>query len=167
MLLLGFITTTLVFAGPKQTLKRYDSPDKLLMAIILTVNSDTLGPESSIEVRRADGGFIGKKSFFSKIHGEGFGVLKAHWSTDGKFFVFSMIASGGKSGGKFPTYFYSRIDNKIHVLDPFVGMWITDPEFELGFDDLVTVAVHDTLPGGAVADTIRRSVHLTGLTRGK
>jgi hypothetical protein len=64
-----------LFGGKHQSLKRYDSPDKSLMAVVLTVSNDSLGPESSIELRRANGSLIGKRGFFSKTHGEGFGVL--------------------------------------------------------------------------------------------
>ena len=156
-----FILPLVVVAGPKQTVKRYDSPDKSLYAVVVTVTSDTLGPESSVELRRANGDFIGKRNFFSRIHGGGLGVINARWSLDSQFFVFSTIASGGMSGGKFPTYFYSRHKNKILQLDPIVGMWITDPEFYLQSGDLITVTVHDTLPNGVVADTISRSVHLS------
>jgi hypothetical protein len=152
-------------ASPKQTVKRYDSPDKTLYAIVVTVVSDTLGPESSVELRRSNGDFIGKRSFTTRVHGGGLGVVNARWSLDSQFFVFSMIASGGSSGGKFPTYFYSRVKNKIIQLDPIVGMWITDPEFYLQSGDLITVTVHDTLPNGAVADTIARSVHLSQFVR--
>jgi hypothetical protein len=78
-----------------------------------------------------------------------------------------MISSGGGSAGKFPTYFYNTIDNKIHLLDPIVGMWVTDPEFYLQAGDLITVTVHDTLENGTVADTISRSVHLSDFVRRK
>jgi len=162
----GLFILPLAFLGsPKQTIKRYDSPDKSLYAVVVTVNSDTLGPESSVELRRANGDFIGKRNFFSKVHGGGLGVINAKWSLDSQFFVFSTIASGGMSGGKFPTYFYSRQKNKIIQLDPIVGMWITDPEFYLQSGDLITVTVHDTLPNGMVADTIARSVHLSQFVR--
>ena len=152
-------------ARPRHTAKRYDSPDKRYMAIVLTENPDSMGLESSVELRYMDGRFIGRRSYFTKSHGGGLGVVKAHWSTDGKFFIFSMVGSRGNYPGKFPTFYYSSIDNRIHALDPSVGMWITDPEFSLGFDDIVIVTVHDTLPGGAVADTISRTVHLGGLKK--
>ena len=163
--ILNAFLVSILAAGPKQSIKRYDSPDKLFMAVVVTLTSDTLGPESSVELRKADGTFIGRMSYFTKVHGEGWGVVKAHWSLDGQFFVYSMISSGGQAAGKFPTYFYSRIDKKMHLLDPAVGMWITDPDFYQQAGDLITVTVHDSLPNGIVADTISRSVHLSNLRR--
>ncbi len=145
----------------RRSLKRYDSPDKSLMAIVMTVNDEQLGPESNVELRTAAGALIGLKRFTSKDHVHGFGVIKAKWSLDSRFFVFSTVASGGREAGKFPTFFFSRIDKRIHPLDPAVGKWITDPEFYLQEDDVITVTVYDTLANGVVADTLSRTVHLS------
>lgn len=148
-----------LFAG-RRSLKRYDSPDKSLMAIVVTITDDNAGLESNIELRQANGALIGLKRFISSDHTHGFGVLKAKWSLDSQFFVFSMVASGGREPGKFPTFYFRRMDKKIHSLDPAVGRWITDPEFYLQADDVITVTVHDTLANGAAADTLSRTIHL-------
>ena len=162
----GFIIlgTLSVLAG-RRSLKRYDSPDKSLYAVVLTLSDEALGLESNIELRRSNGDLIGLKRFVSKDRAHGLGIVKAKWSFDSNFFVFSTIASGGREAGKFPTFFFSRRDAKIHALDPAVGKWITDPEFHLQAGDLITVIVHDTLANGSFADTLTRTVHLGELPR--
>ncbi len=149
----------------RRSVKRYDSPDKSLLAIVVTINDSQLGPESSIELRTAAGALIGLKRFTSKDHAHGLGVVKAQWSLDSRFFVFSTIASGGREAGKFPTFYFNRIDKQIHPLNRSIGRWITDPEYCLQADDVITVTVHDTLAGGGVAETISRTVHLGRLPK--
>ncbi len=137
------------------------SPDKTMIARIIT--ADVLGSgnaESSIELRRSNGSLIGIKNFVSKDHEHGFSVVKAEWTYDSKFFVFSMISSGGHEPGHFPTFFYSRVDNKIHTLDHFVGIWVTNPEFFIQAPDILFVTVRDRLANGEFADTLSKTVHL-------
>lgn len=116
--------------------------------------------ESGIELRKSNGGLIGIKNFFSKDHEHGLSVVKAEWTYDSKFFVFSTISSGGQQPGHFPTFFYSKADNKIHALDHFVGIWVTNPEFFIQAPDLLTVTVRDRLANGIFADTLSKTVHL-------
>ena len=147
--------------GGRSRLKKYFSSDKLLVASILTIESDTgVDAESKLEFRDGKGRLLGGKSFISKDHTHGLGVIKAQWTFDSNFFVFSTIASGGQQPGHFPTFFYSKLDNKIHVLDTFMGGWITSPEYQLEFPDGISVTVRGRLPNGKIADTLLRSVNL-------
>jgi hypothetical protein len=99
--------------------------------------------ESRIEFRTSKGKLIGAKSFMSKDHAHGLGIVKAEWTLDSRYFVFSTISSGGRHAGYFPTFFFSRSDNQLHVLDKFARGNIIDPEFELGFPNSVTIIVED------------------------
>jgi hypothetical protein len=58
---------------------------------------------------------------FSSADGEhGFGVVRATWTPDGKYFVFSLASSGGHQPWHKPTFFYSAGGREFHVLDNFV-----------------------------------------------
>src|SRR5512143_1426170 len=91
-------------AGERRRLKEYLSPDSGIVARILTVSGERgRNAESNVEFRRrSDRKLIGAKSFMSNDHQHGLGVLKAGWSPDANFFVFSMVSSGGQYPGVFP-----------------------------------------------------------------
>ena len=92
-------------AGERRRLKEYLSPDSGIVARILTVSGERgRNAESNVEFRRrSDRKLIGAKSFMSNDHQHGLGVLKAGWSPDANFFVFSMVSSGGQYPGVFPS----------------------------------------------------------------
>src|SRR5205814_5308354 len=106
------------------------------------------------------GKLLGGKSFMSHDHEHGLGVIKAAWTLDSKYFVFSTIVSGGHEPGLFPTFFYSRLDNKLHLLDKLIGSPVTSPEFVLLFPDSVSLSLRARLPDGEIADTLTRTVSL-------
>jgi hypothetical protein len=161
VLLALFLLIPVLTLGGSKRAKIISSPDKTMIARIITVDVRGDGnTESSIELRRANGSLIGIKNFTSKDHEHGFSIIKGEWTYDSKFFVFSTISSGGHQAGHFPTFFYSRIDNKIHMLDHFVGIWVTNPEFFIQAPDLLSVTVSDRLPNGELSYTISKTVHL-------
>src|SRR5258708_7453017 len=160
--LLFFLLYHPAIGGPKNRVKQFVSPDKTLLANVLTAEWKN-GTESKIEFRKVKGKLLGGKSFLSRDHEHGLGVIKAEWTLDSKFFVFSTIASGGHQPGHFPTFFYSRLDTSIHLLDKFVGIWITSPDFVLLFPDSVSLTVRDKMPDGAFIDTLSRIVCLHNL----
>jgi hypothetical protein len=147
--------------GGKKNLKRFLSPDKTLVASILSIQSGA-GTESKIELRTSSGTPVGGKSFMSKDHAHGFGVMKAAWTLDSRFFIFSTIGSGGHEAGHFPTFYYSRDDNKIHFLEPIVGGQIADPDFEIGYPDSVSILVANSVTTGRGQTAIPRTVALGG-----
>lgn len=162
LLLLGFLAlvcTGAASSGDQQRLKEYFSPDRSIVARVFTVTGERgSNPESNIEFRRrADGKLIGAKSFMSKDRRHGLGVLKALWSFDSNFFVFSMVSSGGQRPGVFPTFYFSRKATRIHLLDAALKANIVNPEFSLQAPDVVTVAVQDSAARAVVERTIRLS----------
>ena len=160
LIALGIIE--IAICGPKSKAKQFVSPDKSLLANLLTAVSDK-GTESKVEFRTSQGRLLGGKSFMSRDHEHGLGVIKAEWTLDSKYFVFSTISSGGHAPGNFPTFFYSRNDNKLHLLDKLIGSPVTSPEFVLLFPDSVSLTVRARLPQGRFADTLARTVCLSRL----
>jgi dipeptidyl aminopeptidase/acylaminoacyl peptidase len=70
---------------------------------------------------------------YSSEDGEhGFGVVKAQWTPDGKYFVFSLTSSGGHQAWHAPTLFYSVKRKFILSLERFVeGAGISKADFIL------------------------------------
>jgi hypothetical protein len=148
--------------GTKRRLKEYFSPDSAMVVSVFTLYQEGNGDmESSIEFRTMKGALIGGKSFLSKDHSHGLGVMKAVWTLDSKYFVFSTIASGGRLPGIFPTFFFSRRDGKLHMLDAFQETKIVSPEFEIEYPDRVSIDVerrlHDGTTSGVATHTWRLS----------
>ncbi len=145
-------------------MKLYYSPDKATVVSILTVGGeDGRNSESRIDVRKPGGSLLGSQNFISRDHAHGMGVVKAEWTPDSRFFVFSTISSGGQDPGHFPTFFYSRALNTMHLLDTAIGVWITDPEFQIDYDDVILVNGRDLSKDGRVTDTLSRAAHLSKL----
>jgi hypothetical protein len=70
---------------------------------------------------------------YSSEDGEhGFGVVKAEWTPDGRYFVFSISSSGGHQPWHTPTLFYSPKHEAILSLDSYVdASGISKAEFSL------------------------------------
>lgn len=148
----------------KSKLKKYLSPDSSLVANVLTVTQDDNGDsESKVEFRSSKGVLIGGKSFMSKDHAHGLGVMKAGWTFDSKFFVFSTIASGGAMQRNFPTIFFSRKDNQLHMLNANMNAKIISPEFDLEFPDGVSVMTERLAQDGQTTITESYTMRLSQL----
>ena len=70
---------------------------------------------------------------YSSVDGEhGFGVVKAAWTPDSKYFVFSMSSSGGHQPWHAPTLFSSAQSKAVYSLDSYVeASGISKAEFML------------------------------------
>lgn len=124
-------------AGSAQSAKTYVSPDKSLRVIITSVGHERRGAgESVLEIRSARRVLLLKKSFASEDGEHGYGVARAAWTQDSRFFVFSVESSGGHQPLHTPTFVYRRTDRRLLALDDFVGP-ISAPLFELGPHDLL------------------------------
>lgn len=159
------LLSSFLIAGQTRV-KFYYSPDRQLAVRIVTVQDNGgMNLESSIEVGNARGRILNRKNFISKDRQHGYGVLKATWTPDGNFFVFSTIASGGNDPGHFPTYVYIRQTNAIHSLDSLVGVWVTDPEFYVEFPDVVMVTGREMSEDGKLGEAVSRAVQLMNLQK--
>ena len=61
----------------------------------------------------------------------GYGVVKAEWTPDSQYFVFSLTSSGGHQAWHAPTEFYSQVDGTVRSLDDYFRSEITKPAFQI------------------------------------
>ena len=111
---------------------KYTSPDgRLVATIIPTGKGKSLRDyECRIEIRQKRGRSLLKHDFSSSDGEHGYGIVRAEWTPDSQFFVFSVESSGGHQPWHYPTLFYDRQRNFLKVLDDSVGP-ITSPDFKL------------------------------------
>jgi hypothetical protein len=107
--------------------KEFRSPDGKLIARVIDVNRVH---ESRVEIHGSKGELLLRQDYSSSDMEHGQAIIKAAWTPDGEFFVFSMENTGGHSPLARPTFFYSRKQNRIFDLDQTVG-YITESDFEL------------------------------------
>jgi hypothetical protein len=94
----------------------YASPDGALRALVLAVDVSlyaTPDMESRIVIRTSKGDTVTSKDYSSSRGTNGYYVVKAKWSPDSQFFVYSMASSGGHSPWSFPMMVYSRQKKRI------------------------------------------------------
>ncbi len=143
--------------------KRIPSPDKKIIAnIISTGKWEKPGSESKIEIKTAQGKLLCSESYISGDHDHGDRIYQFQWTSNSKFFVFNSVSSGGHQAGRFLTRFWIRDKNKIDILDPYVGIWVTGA-FKLKPPDSITVLVSDRVASGKIVDTLVRTVCLSQL----
>jgi hypothetical protein len=89
-------------------------------------------PESRLEVFDKDRRFLCALDYSSEDGEHGYGVEKAVWTMDKKYFVVSLASSGGHQAWHSPTIAYSSDKKWIISLDDFIdGLGITGSNFEL------------------------------------
>ncbi len=121
--------------------KEFRSPNGKYLALVIPYPKAPHGAgESRIEIHSGDA-IVSSASYSSEDGEHGFGVERAAWSPDSKFFVYSMSSSGGHQAWHFPTYFVSVDDFKTRYLDNYVGS-ITLPEITFISPDTVQVYGH-------------------------
>ncbi|HTQ62005.1 MAG TPA: hypothetical protein VMI32_17405 [Candidatus Solibacter sp.] len=76
-------------------------------------------PESVLEFYSPENQRLCTLDYSSEDGEHGFGIVKAAWTPDGHYFVFSLTSSGGHQAWHSPTLFYSPRDNKIRRLDDY------------------------------------------------
>ncbi|HJX83695.1 MAG TPA: hypothetical protein VJ723_05075 [Candidatus Angelobacter sp.] len=138
-----FAGVLLASANPHQVApakKQYASPDKMLLASVVATNTGTAidGSENRVEMRSATGELLAQEDFTSHDGEHGYAVIKAEWTPDSQFFVFSLESSGGHSPWHSPMKFYSRKQQRIISLDDALHNSVTG-EFVIGAPDKVTV----------------------------
>ena len=122
--------------------REYLSPDGNYHAYVISLPKSHYGSgESRIDLRSANGALLLSKSYGSEDGEHGFGVERAAWTPDSRYFVYSMSSSGGHQSWHFPTYFIATHDFKLHDLDDYLGL-ITTPDFKLTPPDIIQVVGH-------------------------
>jgi hypothetical protein len=92
----------------------YASPDQAIRAVVYPVGMDlhaSTDIESRVVMRGNDAKLLNSKDYSSPRGTEGYYVVRAGWSPDAQFFVYSMSSSGGHSPWQFPTWVYGREQN--------------------------------------------------------
>jgi hypothetical protein len=115
--------------------RRYTAPDGGLSVVIVPVKSivaGRAGDESRIDFKSSDSKIDCAVDYSSGDNEHGFGVVKAEWTADSQYFVFSLTSSGGHQAWHAPTQFLSRKDGTIHSLDDyFAAAGISKADFQL------------------------------------
>jgi hypothetical protein len=163
-ILSAIVLAIAAFGSQKKTIM-IKSPDRQFIASIISVGTEEdKDYESRVEIRKSDGTLLYSKSYMSDDHEHGRGVLKAQWTPDAKFFVFSTVNSGGHQPWHFPTYYYSCLTNKIYEIDHFAGPVIR-AEFQLKAPDIVIVVVQDPTRTGDTENGLLKSIRLHRLRK--
>jgi len=97
--------------------------------------------ESKIEFYSPKNEMLCAVDYSSEDGEHGYGVVKAAWTPDQKYFVFSLTSSGGHQAWHAPTLFYVLRDNSIHSLDGYVDAGISKGAFTLKDPNIVLTEV--------------------------
>jgi hypothetical protein len=102
----------------------YVSPDNALRAFVFPVDVDlhaTPDMESRVVIRGPNAKLLASKDYSSPRGANGYYVVRAQWSPDSQFFVYSMSSSGGHSPWSFPIWVFSRERNAFISLNEIIG----------------------------------------------
>jgi hypothetical protein len=139
----------------QMSMKMSYSPDTSVAVRVATMQEKGgVNRESALEFWSRREGKLLSKNFISRDHSQGFGVMKSFWSLDSRYFIFSMMASGGREAGWFPTWIFSSADKRLFSLDSLVGRRVIDPEFVMENVDSVAVTFAGTLTSRGPVDTV-------------
>lgn len=120
----------------------YISPDKTRSVSVIPVGKTGREQNESLIEFRAEGKLLCGLNYSSSDDDHGFGVVKAAWTPDSQYFVFSLASSGGHQGWHAPTQFYDSKTGVIRTLDDYLdGAGISQPDFKLLPSDVVATAI--------------------------
>jgi len=136
----------LVFLGAGGTSKKeekYISPDQSLCVTITSTFMEGIAEaaETRVEIQpNKKRKFFGdsKDQFPSSV--QKYAVIKAEWTPDSQFFVFSLSSEGRPRAWHFATFFFDRKRNQIRSLDSFIGP-VSKSEFVLLPPDIVETEI--------------------------
>lgn len=136
---------------------------------------DYVSHESRLEFYSPDNELMCALDYSSEDHEHGFGVVKAAWTPDNEYFVFSLTSSGGHQAWHAPTLFYSVRDHEIRSLDNYVAgaAGISKGDFTLRTPNTVITEVQreESIPMRFRLDSLvnsgHKSKHALSCTRGR
>ena len=149
-----------IFASTVSDHRSIGSPDGKFTAEISSKEAQFT--EETVTITWRGSGLRAEFPMTSKSGDNGRNVLKAEWSPDSKFFVFSTFSSGGHSSWNFQTYVYSVDSNKFVSVDEKVRP-VTDERFQLISPH--TLQVETLNPSGIDFPSFKRTVDLPTLFR--
>jgi len=119
--------------------EKIPSPDGMITAFVRSTKALQATRESRIELRSQSGRVLAKRNYASADGEHGYGVIKAVWTPDSQFFVYSLESSGGHQAWHARVQFFSRRTNKIISLDDALKDAVTNPQFLVSAPASVTV----------------------------
>jgi hypothetical protein len=124
-------TTELAKQEKKQ--RRYTAPDGGVRVVVVPVSKEAGRSEyeSRIEFKSSEGKIACALDYSSEDNKHGFGVVKAEWTPDSQYFVFSLTSSGGHQAWHAPTQFLTRKDGTVRTLDDYFAAGISNADFRL------------------------------------
>ena len=136
----------LMMTGPAQEVRK--SSHGSTVVIQTEGKNPDHGTESILEFHTAGGQKLCSLDFRSEDGDHGFNVVKADWTTNGRFFVWSMQSSGGHQAWHFPTWFYDAKTTRIHVLDEYAqSPGVSEGKFKVvSGDEIETFIYGDKKP---------------------
>ena len=124
-------------SGPKtektKKTRQYMAPNGLMQVSIVPVGKVPARAkyESRVEFLSVDRTLVCALDFSSEDSEHGFGVVKAEWTPDSQYFVFSLTSSGGHQSWHSPTQFYSRKDGTVRSLNDYFEAGISESDFRI------------------------------------
>jgi len=119
----------------------YTSPEGSLVAVVQP-STKPQTCESAVELRTGPGKVLVRRSYQSDGGEHGYGVVKAQWTPDSKYFVFSLESSGGHQPWHSPEEHFRREYRDFQSLDDALSNSIMNPEFAVTAPDRVTVDLY-------------------------
>jgi hypothetical protein len=114
--------------------KIHASPDTKLHATVMPVDislNATPDMESRVVIRSVDGDTLNSFDHSSPRGMNGYYVDTAQWSPDSRFFVYTLVSSGGHSPWSHPTMVYSVQHNRFtHLSDMIEGRPLLSEKFQ-------------------------------------
>jgi hypothetical protein len=142
---------------------KYISPDHQMKAVISpAATKHKKSAESRVDIYDADGKLVSTVDYSSPDGEHGMGVVRAAWTPDSQFFVYSMASSGGHQPWKSPTWFFIRSSGKTQGLEQSLGKPVLSPNFSLKAPNTVTIETSKKSPMNE-APEITEDVKLAGL----
>jgi hypothetical protein len=133
---LSFASCCCVWAKGKAEYKAKDGTRVVILPVGKPLGHEDY--ENRIEFYSAQNQMLCALDYSSQDGEHGFGVVKAAWTPDGEYFVFSLTSSGGHQAWHAPTLFFSRKDNAIFHLDNYAeGSGISKGDFDLKAPSIV------------------------------
>jgi hypothetical protein len=131
------------FSASAQKAETFVSPDGSLRAEIQSVRKKAGGAaESKIEILSKDGKRVWIVKYTSSDGEHGFGVVKAAWTPDSQYFVYSLASSGGHEPERSPIFFYDRKVERVRSFDEEVGV-VINADFSLSTPDFLEAVIRD------------------------
>lgn len=131
--------------------------------VIANKSKEEATPESVVAFYSPENQKMCSVNFSSEDREHGYGVVKAAWTPDQEYFVFSMTSSGGHQAWHSPTVFFSLRDAMIRSLDSYTKRPISTGGFILKSSNTVLTEVWHA----EGQESVRAEFRLGSLIEGK